>query len=545
MHENRNVTNVETIVPDGVFIYSQTDLRGVITAANEAFCQLSGYTVAEMIGKPHSIVRHPDMPKEAFADLWRAMKDGRPWQGVVKNRRRDGGYYWVIANASPVRENGEIIGYQSLRYKPSRELIRACEAAYEKIRAGNSGLYVEDGLALPVRSSLAKFWSQPEFQLNTALGMAVLASGFGLIESLLGAPGGAARVQTLLCALTMTGAIYGMVRSVPAVRRHKSDVESYLDAVLCSGDLTVSGTLQHQVAHSSIARKLLQLTNWTRTTVLCIQDAVYPVRQNTQKIHVAISEIEQAAKSQNLATASVAAASSELDLTIREVSGYLKNTELVVSESGQRAEDGAEVSLKATDRIQSLAEAIRSASIEVEALGTSTAEVGVIAGVIREIANQTNLLALNASIEAARAGEAGRGFAVVANEVRRLADRTSEATARIDALIETIQGDSERAIGGMRTGAAKMEEGVALVQQAHTALEEINNRMGVAVSKVSEISVASSQQTEAMNEISVNITHVAAMSEQNVSVVHSTYEQIDAMTPLVERVSRAVAQYNV
>ena len=129
--------------------------------------------------------------------------------------------------------------------------------------------------------------------------------------------------------------------------------------------------------------------------------------------------------------------------------------------------------------------------------------------------------------------------------MRRLADRTSEATARIDALIETIQGDSERAIGGMRTGAAKMEEGVALVQQAHTALEEINNRMGVAVSKVSEISVASSQQTEAMNEISVNITHVAAMSEQNVSVVHSTYEQIDAMTPLVERVSRAVAQYNV
>jgi len=181
----------------------------------------------------------------------------------------------------------------------------------------------------------------------------------------------------------------------------------------------------------------------------------------------------------------------------------------------------------------------------VEALGTSSAEVGAIAGVIREIANQTNLLALNASIEAARAGEAGRGFAVVANEVRSLADRTMKATAKIDALIGTIQGDSDRAISGMRAGATQVTSGVALVQEAQGTLTSINELMTEAVRRVSEISASSSQQTEAMNEISSNISHVAAMTAQNVDTVQQTTAMIGDLTPMIDRVKQAVEQYRV
>jgi len=546
VRENRHVTNVETVVPDGLFIYSRTDLRGIITEANEAFCQLSGYSVEEMLGQPHNIVRHPDVPKEAFADLWRAMKEGRPWQGLVKNRRKDGGFYWVIANASPIRENGEIVGYQSLRYKPSRELIRAVEPVYAKILRGNSGLYVEDGHALPVQGPLASSWAQPEFQLATVLLLALIASGLGLILHLTGFSGAlCSGLQSALLVLTLLGAVWMLMHTLPALRRQQRDIESYVDTVLSTGDLTQITSLQRHLGRSRLARKLLQLTNWMRTTVLCIQDSVRPVHQSTEKIQVAINEIEQAARSQNMATSSVAAASTELELTIREVAEHLRQTETAVSESGERAVNGALVSQKANDTIQTLANVIRSASTEVEALGTSTAEVGAIAAVIKEIADQTNLLALNASIEAARAGEAGRGFAVVANEVRRLADRTMQATGKIDALIGNIKKDGDRAIGSMRTGAIEMEESVTLVQQAREALQEINNRMGDAVTKVSEIATASSQQTQAMNEISSNITHVAAMSEQNVSVVHSTTEQISALSPLIQRVDRAVTQYRV
>lgn len=123
------VTDTETIVPDGVFIYSRTDLRGMIVEANEAVAEISGYRQDRMAGQPHNLVRHPDMPQEAFSDLWRTLKSGRPWRGLVKNRRSDSGFYWMVANGSPVSENGKVIGYQSIRSKPSREQIEAADAA--------------------------------------------------------------------------------------------------------------------------------------------------------------------------------------------------------------------------------------------------------------------------------------------------------------------------------------------------------------------------------------------------------------------------------
>lgn len=151
MKSNLPVTNVETHLPDGEFIYSSTDLRGNIVEANEAFATISNYSREEMIGQPHNMVRHPDMPAEAFADMWRDLKAGRPWRGVVKNRRKDGGFYWVVANASPVREHGQVVGYQSVRVRPSREEIAAAEAAYKRIREGDKSLAIEQGRVIKRR----------------------------------------------------------------------------------------------------------------------------------------------------------------------------------------------------------------------------------------------------------------------------------------------------------------------------------------------------------------------------------------------------------
>jgi aerotaxis receptor len=500
-----------------------------------------------MVGKPHNIIRHPDMPKEAFADMWKSLKAGRPWQGVVKNRRKDGGYDWVLANASPVREDeGRVVGYQSLRQRPSREQIRGASEAYEKIRNGSSQLRVVEGRVVHTRSGLAERLSSVDFQLSIVLLVALLASLAGIACAAWGGQSAFWRLGAeTLGVLSGVLVLFALVSALPKLRRDLVELEEYLDAILSSGDLTLRFNLDSEDRFGVIAKKLVLMITWVQSTVLCIQDAVLPVQEGTQKIQIAITEIDQAAKSQNMATASVAAASTELDLTIREVADHLQVTQTAVSETGRRAVSGAEVSQRATDKIQSLAEAIKKASVEVEALGTSTAEVGAIAAVIKEIADQTNLLALNASIEAARAGEAGRGFAVVANEVRSLADRTMKATAKIDALIGTIKGDSDRAITGMRSGSTQVADGVSLVQEAQNSLNEINVLMGDAVNKVSEIATASSQQTEAMNEISNSITHVAAMTEENVSVVQSTTEQIVMLTPLVERVRKAVAQYHV
>jgi len=130
MRQNLPVTNVETLLPEGEFIYSRTDLKGQITEANEAFCKISGYIREEMVGQPHNMVRHPEMPPAAFEDMWRDLKAGLPWRGIVKNRRKDGGFYWVVANASPVRESGRVVGYQSVRSRPTREEVQAAAVAY-------------------------------------------------------------------------------------------------------------------------------------------------------------------------------------------------------------------------------------------------------------------------------------------------------------------------------------------------------------------------------------------------------------------------------
>ena len=153
MRNNQPITDHETSLPDGQLVYSRTDLKGVITEANEAFAQISAYPREEMIGQPHNIVRHPDVPAEAFADMWADLKDGRPWRGVVKNRRQDGGFYWVVANASAVREDGRIVGYQSIRTKPSRAEIDAASNAYRRILGGDKSICIRHGNVVPVRRS--------------------------------------------------------------------------------------------------------------------------------------------------------------------------------------------------------------------------------------------------------------------------------------------------------------------------------------------------------------------------------------------------------
>jgi methyl-accepting chemotaxis protein len=149
MRTNLPVNNVEYELKEGSSIVSKTDLKGLITYVNPDFIEASGFTEKELIGQPHNLVRHPDMPVEAFDDLWRTLKAGRPWTGLVKNRRKDGGYYWVIANATPIFESGSCIGYMSVRSKPTRAQIEAHEAAYRLFREGKQGgLRILEGKAV-------------------------------------------------------------------------------------------------------------------------------------------------------------------------------------------------------------------------------------------------------------------------------------------------------------------------------------------------------------------------------------------------------------
>ncbi len=138
MKINMPVTQKEVELTDNSSIVSKTDLKGRIVYVNRDFIEVSGFLESELIGKSHNIVRHPDMPPEAFKDLWQTVKAGKPWNGMVKNRCKNGDHYWVEANVAPIREKGQVTGYMSVRSKPTRQQVDEAETLYANLRAGKA-----------------------------------------------------------------------------------------------------------------------------------------------------------------------------------------------------------------------------------------------------------------------------------------------------------------------------------------------------------------------------------------------------------------------
>ncbi len=148
MKTNLPVTDREVLMDDGTTIVTKTDLKGVITYANGDFIHISGFSEAELLGQSHNIVRHPDMPVAAFADMWHTLKAGKPWNGLVKNRCKNGDFYWVNAHVAPIDEGGKVVGYTSMRTKPSREQVAAAENLYRQLREGRARVRLVGGQAV-------------------------------------------------------------------------------------------------------------------------------------------------------------------------------------------------------------------------------------------------------------------------------------------------------------------------------------------------------------------------------------------------------------
>ena len=172
----------EYVLKPGCAIISRTDAQGTIVDCNDEFVEASGYERSELIGKPHNLIRHPDMPKEAFRDMWSTLKKGRPWRGMVKNLRKDGSYYWVKATATPLPEQN---GYMSVRISPTRQAVEEADALYKKMRADASirlreGCVVrlQDGLLMKVFAPALRPWRR-------SIGFRTLCSGFFALAVLL------------------------------------------------------------------------------------------------------------------------------------------------------------------------------------------------------------------------------------------------------------------------------------------------------------------------------------------------------------------------
>ena len=219
MRNNLPVTQREYEIDGGTTLMSTTDTRSYLTYVNAAFIEVSGFEKDELMGQPHNLVRHPDMPPEAFADMWATLQGGQSWTALVKNRRKNGDHYWVRANATPVMRNGAVTGYMSVRTKPGRDEVAATEALYKAFREGRAGSRAfHKGLV--VRTGLMKWASLLQLlstrgRLNLGvLGLAVLGTLAALLAGAHWAVAGAMAVLALATGWWMEHQIAAPLRTL-------------------------------------------------------------------------------------------------------------------------------------------------------------------------------------------------------------------------------------------------------------------------------------------------------------------------------------------
>lgn len=525
MRINQPVFNNETEVPEGEFIYSTTDLKGKITSANELFVKLSGFSHDELVGQPHNIVRHPDMPPEAFADMWHHLKNGRPWSGLVKNRRKDGGYYWVQAFASPMRENGQVVGYESVRRRAQRQDIAKAEKGYADVRKGRR-YRIENGKLLRkgITGRLSTLSLVAKLRGETAL-----AAALGLIIYLMGARdiGAGWAVLPLLALLVVLGHLGGVFAA--SLRRDLGILRDTLSEIQRDGDLRRVTRLSRIDEIGAIGDALNALLANLQAVLISAQQTVHETLTQSQGIADSSGSVATATRATSDAAQSTAAAVEELTVSVTEVA----NNVALAATSTRRSNEAALVGISAAQatelEIQSLAEEVREAAQTMTKLESSSTQIGNIAAVIAEIADQTNLLALNAAIEAARAGEQGRGFAVVADEVRKLAERTVNATNDIRQIVESLGKETQAAVSRVRRSDERCTSGVERVRATRSSLETITTALDESTTLVADIETATHEQAVAATEIAGNVERIARMSEQGAESVAQINQSSDTL----------------
>ena len=537
MKVNSPVTDIETAFDPQESIYSRTNLKGQIEEVNNYFTQMSGFTREELIGKAHNIVRHPDVPPAAFADLWADLKQGRPWRSVVKNWRKDGGFYWVVANASPMRNaKGEITGYQSVRFAPTREEIEAAEAAFRRINAGDKRLSVKHGKVLE-RKPLLQLWRSENFALGALAALAVAPS----LAWLLGWP------QTWLALLSVLVVPAALAYFSWRNQRLSNDLMAWIQRLLQTGDLR-----QPLPAHLSMNPRIAALGDCIfdfvcamRATVKGVEDIALQVAQVARDAQISVDGVYEASRVQSEATSASAAALEEVTVSITQVADQSGAGQQSALDAGADARAGVEISKEASERIHTLAEFIRVTARQVDALGQRTEEINRIVGLIREIADQTNLLALNAAIEAARAGEQGRGFAVVADEVRKLAERTSQATEEISGMITGIHTEVAEAVDTMKQGETQIDTCVDVVTSVSATLQRIHQSMDSAIKKSADIVATTEAQKNVMHTMAEHVERVNEMMHSNVANAAQTKTLTDQLQGIGVRMLESARQYRV
>ncbi|KQW90204.1 chemotaxis protein [Massilia sp. Root418] len=519
MRHNTPVTQNEYVLDDGKTIVSTTDLQGNINYANPYFVEVSGFTETELIGAPQNILRHPDMPAEAFADLWATIKDGMPWTGMVKNRCKNGDFYWVLANVTPVIENGRPVGYMSVRTKPGREQVAQAEARYREIRDGNrSGLRIRNGRVLE-SGVLARLNELRKLSLASHLGincawltasMLVFAVAFWTQDS---RSGGWLGAGALLAATVVLYFWYSLHRAMVGPLQRATVAARKM----AGGDLTGVIEVPRDDDMGQLLAALRQMN-------VNLHSIIGDVRSNFDEIKLATTEIASGNQDLSGRTESQASSLQQTAASMEQLTTNVQQSATSVASANQLAEAASQIAGQGGAIVSQVVTTM-------DDISTSSRKILDIIGLIDGIAFQTNILALNAAVEAARAGEQGRGFAVVAGEVRNLAHRSASAAKEVKQLIDL--------------SIEKVNAGTVLTGNAGATMSEVIKSVRRVTSVMDEISTATREQGNGIVQVNQAVIQIDDITQQNAALVEQAAAAAASLAQQTECVAQAMAVFKL
>lgn len=514
MRINAPVTQREFPFPHGQTLVSTTDTKGRILHCNQAFVEASGYAIEELLGQPHNLIRHPDMPAEAFRDMWETIASGRPWAAPVKNRRKNGDHYWVMANVTPLLERGQPVGYMSVRTEVSREQIQTTDALYQRMRkeaeSGSICTNLNKGRVL-MNTPMGKIKEWLQISLSTKVLLIVLGLivGMNVMDEVF--PVKQAGWHAALIALELSlGLLVWAYVSKTLIRPLRQLVE--YGNHMAAGDLTedIAADSKGEVGELQMALRQMRVNMFS-----IVRDATSQTSDmllHTQEIAKGNENLSQRTEAQATNLEETAASMEEMTGTVRQ--------------SATSAKKASELSATVSDVAKHGRQVIDDLGHTMEEIHKSSARISEITQVIDSIAFQTNILALNAAVESARAGEHGRGFAVVAAEVRALAQRSSQAAKEISLLI----ADSGE----------KVSQGHAKTTSARTTIHETVEGIERVHAFIDEISNASQEQLSGISQINTAVSQIDQITQQNAALVEEVSAASYALAHRAENVQAAM-----